>query len=229
MSAFRDQAAKGSASRSVSSVGACDEQRNLREFWASGRASWRAIKAITGYQPISSDVVVDIGCGAGRLTRAIAPQVRHVYGFDISQEMLELAAAADIPNATYYIPHGFTLRQLPDAFVDCVLAYSVFQNLPSLDALRIYLSDMVRVAKPGAFIAFTLPERDRTYYLQPLRRLGERLLHRGEVGVYCKERSGIRPAERQVRRLCPVPLRRVKLHGNQWLWFGFAPSLPWEP
>lgn len=37
-----------------------------------------------------TDIVLDIGCGTGRLTLPIAKRVKAVYGIDISKEMLEI-------------------------------------------------------------------------------------------------------------------------------------------
>ena len=39
----------------------------------------------------SGEAVVDVGCGVGRLTRALAARAGHVYGLDVSREMLALA------------------------------------------------------------------------------------------------------------------------------------------
>ena len=52
----------------VSSYGPYDE-RNLTEFWDAGRRIWRDLREAIGYVPGHDDVVVEIGCGVGRLTR----------------------------------------------------------------------------------------------------------------------------------------------------------------
>ena len=61
----------------VSSAGPY-EGRNLAEFWASGPKIWNDLKSASGYVPKSTDTVVEIGCGVGRLTRAIASEVGEV-------------------------------------------------------------------------------------------------------------------------------------------------------
>ena len=64
------------------------EGRDLAEFWASGPRIWNDLKNAIGYAPSPAHTVVEIGCGVGRLTRALAPEVGRVEAFDISEEML---------------------------------------------------------------------------------------------------------------------------------------------
>ena len=82
----------------VSSYGPYDADRSPEKFWASGRAIWNDIKRVTGYAPRTGDTVVEIGCGVGRLTRAIAPEVGRVIALDISERMLAIARQANLPN-----------------------------------------------------------------------------------------------------------------------------------
>lgn len=94
---FWNEAAETNPYWYVSSYGDYSAARNLDEFWASGRAIWTHIKRVTGYAPHSDDTVVEIGCGVGRLTRAIAPEVGRVIAFDISDSMLSIARQAPPP------------------------------------------------------------------------------------------------------------------------------------
>ena len=208
----------------VSSFGTYGHKRNLEDFWASGERIWSEIKGLIGYKPAPSARVVDIGCGVGRLTRAIAPEVGHVDALDVSEEMLEIAKKADLANVEWRLADGFTLGPLPDNCADLVLAYCVFQHLPSQEALETYLREMVRVAKPKGLIAFTLSPRTWATYLLPVLRvrayLRERLGFAGPRGVYRKEYVGIRPSASRVHRISPVPLKCSVLMGDKLLFFG---------
>lgn len=201
---------------------------DLDEFWASGHKIWAQLKSSIGYQPNQSDCIVEVGCGVGRLSRVIAPEVHRLHCFDISDEMLAIAKKAALPNAIFHRAEGFGLSQLGDSSSDLVLAYCVFQHLPSTRALRIYLSDMIRVAKPGAFIAFSLVPRRATDNLMPLLRarafLREKLSRNGPRGVYRKEWVGIRPSAATVHLACPIALTQVDLFGDQWLFWGRKPN-----
>jgi SAM-dependent methyltransferase len=221
---FWDKAAQQNPYWYVSSRGAFDAERNLEEFWASGHSIWTDIKQATGYTPKRSDVVVEIGCGVGRLTRAIAPEVGRVIAIDISEKMLAIARKADLPNAEFRTTEGFALPGIPDQSADFVLAYCVFQHLPSYAALQSYLVQMYRVVKPGRLVAFTLTPRDWTVWLFPVLRarayLREHLLHRGPKGVYRKEWVGIRPRTSVVTAISPIRLDRQALDSGRILYFG---------
>ena len=103
----------------------------LRSFGPVGGAIWNDIKRVTGYAPRTGDTVVEIGCGVGRLTRAIAPEVGLLIALDISERMLAIACQANLPNDDFRPAEGFTLPGIPDKLVDLALGYCVFQHLPS--------------------------------------------------------------------------------------------------
>lgn len=221
---FWNQAADQNPHWYVSSYGSYDAHRNLDEFWASGRTIWMDIKRVTGYTPGSGDTVVEIGCGIGRLTRVIAPEVGRVIALDISEKMLAIARQANLPNAKFRPAQGFALPGIPDGSVNLSLSYCVFQHLPSHVALKSYLAEMHRVTKPGGMIAFTLTPRDwRTWLLPALRvraYLRERFSSGGPKGVYRKEWVGIRPSASAVSGMSPIRFERRALDAGRILYFG---------
>lgn len=220
---FWDEKAQENAYWYVSSYGPYEE-RNLADFWNSGSLIWRDLKAALPYQPGPADVVVEIGCGVGRLTRAMAPEVGEIHALDLSAEMLARAQTLGLGNVSFHQSDGQSLTGLPDSCAHLVLAYCVFQHLPSEEVLGNYLREMARVARPGGLIAFTLTPRTwhaRIETLFRLRRwLEERLHVRGPRGLYQRAWVGIRPGQATVRRLSPVPIRDVLLHGDKWLFQG---------
>ena len=144
----------------VSSYGPYDE-RNLAEFWQAGHRIWLDLRDAIGYLPTRRDVVIEIGCGVGRLTRAIAADVGHVHAFDISEGMLQVARRSGLSNATFRHGEGDSLAGVPSGAADLAIAYCVFQHLPSVAVLKRYLGEMTRVVKPGGRIVImesqTLP------------------------------------------------------------------------
>lgn len=221
---FWNEKAKENAYWFVSSYGGYGSERSLEEFWKSGNYIWGQLKAALGYSPEPTHRVVEIGCGVGRMSRAMAPETGYIDAFDVSNEMLSIAGQANLPNVIFRLGNGSDLQPLPDACADLVLAYCVFQHLPSEQVLQGYLADMARVVKPGGMIAFSLAKRTWTYYLLPAFRvrafLREKLSPGGPKGVYKKEWIGIRPSTDRVRRLCPIPLQYVDLFGDKWLFYG---------
>ncbi len=221
---FWNRAADENAYWYVSSYGSYNTDRDLDEFWASGRTIWTDIKRVTGYVPGMGDTVAEIGCGVGRLTRAIAPEVGRVIALDISDRMLAIAGQANLPNVEFHTAKGFTLPGIQDETVDLALGYCVFQHLPSHAALKSYLIEMHRVTKPGGILAFTLVPRDWRTLLLPALRIRayfrERLLSGGPKGCYRKEWVGIRPSASVVCCIAPTRLEHHQLDGGRMLYFG---------
>ena len=227
---FWDWAADENPYWFVSSYGSYDDNRNLDEFWASGRTIWTDVKRMTGYIPGFDDTVVEIGCGVGRLTRAIAPEVGHVIALDISERMLAIARKASLPNADFRQADGFELPGIPDRSVSLALGYCVFQHLPSHSALKSYVAEMHRVVEPGGMIAFTLAPRDWRAWLLPALRVRayfrERFSNGCPKGIYRKEWVGIRPSPATVSTISPIGLERCAYGSDHILYFGRRPTLP---
>jgi len=61
--------------------------------------------------------VLEIGCGAGRVTRALADLFGQVHGIDVSGEMVRQArqALGGLPNVFLYQNNGKDLSVLPPA------------------------------------------------------------------------------------------------------------------
>ena len=101
--------------------------------------------------------VLEIGCGAGRVTRALAKIFGEVHGVDISGEMVARAreALAAFPNAHAYQNNGTDLSILPGG-LQCDFAFSsiVFQHIPSYAVIENYVRDVHRVLRPGGLFKF---------------------------------------------------------------------------
>jgi SAM-dependent methyltransferase len=211
----------------ISSYGPYDE-RDLADFWQAGRRIWRDLRDAVGYTPRHDAVVVEVGCGVGRLTRAIAADVAHVHAFDISEGMLSMARLSRLPNATFHQGDGDSLATIASGTADLAIAYCVFQHLPTTAVLQRYLGEMRRVVKPGGMLAFTLSPRMWADAVRPVLRvkrwLRELLVPGGPRGLYRPEWIGIRPSRTAVQALSPVPLDWVPLHGDKWLFWGRVPA-----
>jgi ubiquinone/menaquinone biosynthesis C-methylase UbiE len=221
---FWDEKARENPYWYVSSAGPY-EGRNLAEFWASGPKIWSDLKSESGYQPRRGDTVVEIGCGVGRLTRAIAPEVGRVFAFDLSEEMLTIARdSVEAANASFHRAETPALAEIADGFVDAFVAYCVFQHLPDLGVLRAYLNAAARVLKPGGTLIFTMSPRtwrDSLAFALRLRRwLVERRSAQGPRGLYRNEWYGIRPSIQEIAGLSQIETKNVLLHGDKWLFFG---------
>jgi SAM-dependent methyltransferase len=66
-----------------------DWTEHAEQYEAGGRYSWPAFISRISFAP--TDALLDIGCGTGRSTRALARTVAHATGVDLSARMLEYA------------------------------------------------------------------------------------------------------------------------------------------
>jgi ubiquinone/menaquinone biosynthesis C-methylase UbiE len=100
--------------------------------------------------------VLEIGCGAGRVTRALARVFGEVYAIDISGEMVRQArlALAATPNAHVFQNNGTDLRVLGDIQVDFAFSCIVFQHIPSREVIENYVGEVHRLLRPGGLFKF---------------------------------------------------------------------------
>ena len=120
--------------------------------WArSGEATAGDVRALAGIA--TSDDVMEIGCGAGRVGRFLAPACRHWTGADVSPNMLRFAADSlkDLPNVSTVQLNGYDLAGVADRSLDVVYCTGVFMHLDEWERFR-YIVDAKRVLRPGGRI-----------------------------------------------------------------------------
>ena len=132
------------------------------EFFASGRQTVSEeiltdmINICQGTEPKQMRVL-EIGCGAGRVTRALAELFGEVHAVDVSAEMIAQATAAlaATPNAHVYQNNGMDLSVIPagDGF-DFAFSSIVFQHIPSREVIENYVREVNRLLKPGRLFKF---------------------------------------------------------------------------
>ena len=101
--------------------------------------------------------ILEIGCGAGRITRGLANLFGEVHAVDISGEMVTRAQQnlRDHPNAHIYQNNGMDLTPVPSAEpFDFAFSLYVFQHIPSYEIIESYISEVSRLLRPGALFKF---------------------------------------------------------------------------
>jgi ubiquinone/menaquinone biosynthesis C-methylase UbiE len=100
--------------------------------------------------------LLEIGCGIGRMTRALAEIFGQVYATDVSGEMIRRGQRRlrDSPNVVFSETNGVDFRSFADQFFDVIFCAYVYQHVPSADAIRANLADAYRVLRPGGVFKF---------------------------------------------------------------------------
>jgi SAM-dependent methyltransferase len=139
---------------------ACSEWTD-EEFFASGERTV-AEEILTDMTNICQGKepgqmrVLEIGCGAGRVTRALANLFGEVWGVDISGEMVRRAGAAlaRFPHARAVQNNGADLSVLGNLEFDFAFSSIVFQHIPSREVIETYVREVHRVLRPGGLFKF---------------------------------------------------------------------------
>lgn len=117
------------------------------------------------------DSALDFGCGLGRLTVALRQFCREVIGVDVSSAMIERARSLHTQCEFVHNPHS-DLRVFSPQRFDLIYSRRVLQHQPSAAGILRYVSEFVRVLKPGGIAAFQIPSRVPWHHrLQPRRRV----------------------------------------------------------
>jgi SAM-dependent methyltransferase len=162
--------------------------------------------------------VLEIGCGAGRVTRALAGFFGEVYAVDISPEMVRRARAAlaAFPNAHVIRNNGKDLRAVAPHWwgrlgvgrqleFDFAFSVIVFQHIPNREIIENYVREVHRLLRPGGLFKFQVQgssvEADAEH---------------SWVGEWFDEKQARAMAER-----CGFELRYQYGVGEQyyWLWY----------
>lgn len=127
------------------------------EFYATGQSDFEDfLHHWEHYEPALGGTCVEIGCGAGRVTRALAARFDRVIGLDVSSEMLELARGV-VPSTVELTLVEGTEIPLQDGVADAVFSTHVLQHLDDLGAVGAYLAEAARVLRPGGSLMAHIP------------------------------------------------------------------------
>jgi len=131
------------------------------EFFASGEITMTEeiltdLGNICQGRPPGEMRVLEIGCGAGRVTRSLAKFFGEVHAVDVSGEMVELARRAlhSFRNAFVYQNNGKDLTVVPERQFDFAFSSIVFQHIPSREIIESYVREVNRLLRPGALFKF---------------------------------------------------------------------------
>lgn len=101
-------------------------------------------------------VALDIGCGSGHGSSALATKFKTVHGVDISEEAITYAQKHwQEPNIHFSIGDSLNIP-FPDNTFDVVVAFEVFEHLTDW---RKFLTEIKRVLKPNGKVYLSTPNK----------------------------------------------------------------------
>jgi ubiquinone/menaquinone biosynthesis C-methylase UbiE len=127
------------------------------EFYALGEADWRDFQKHWLQYGVSTQNCLEIGCGAGRLTKQLAGYFGHVHAVDVSEDMIGRARKAVAPKIVEFsVIDGLHLPQ-EDCSVSAVFSTHVLQHLDSEEVGHSYFREIFRVLDVNGTIMVHLP------------------------------------------------------------------------
>ncbi len=108
-----------------------------------------------GLEPGGS-VMLEMGCGVGRMTGSFARRFGHVFAIDVSSEMLTRAQGfhRDLTNVTWQEVNGLDMEPFQSGQIDFAFSFLVFQHVPHRDIILASIGEMLRVLKPDGSLLF---------------------------------------------------------------------------
>jgi len=212
-------------------------RENARYYVATGKEQWSEEEfyqsgEISVDQFIRNDLVnicqekdpkdmkvLEIGCGAGRITRAMAGLFGKVYAVDISHEMVRQARGAlrQCPNVHVFRNNGKDLTVVREHWwnrfglgqplqLDFAFSVIVFQHIPSREIIENYVCEVNRLLRPGGLFKFQVQGNPHV----------QQNAEDSWVGASFTDREAREMAER-----CGFEMRYDTGAGDQyyWLWF----------
>jgi ubiquinone/menaquinone biosynthesis C-methylase UbiE len=144
------------------------------------------------------NVVLDLGCGIGRVARYVSPLCTTLWAVDASESMLGFARErlADLPNVRFGRCAGTRIPDLAADSVDVAYSLITLQHLEREDAFAL-LRDVRRVLRTGGSAYLTFPNLLSDPYLAAFLAYvdGGEVANRARARFYTPE---------EVRRLLPA-------------------------
>lgn len=132
---------------------------DLESFLTSGEEDFQRLVAPALTRcglPVAGERMLEVGCGAGRMTHSFARRFARVYALDLSLEMLGRARQihTEQKNILWLTSNGSDLSFIASDSMDFVFSYLVLQHLPREMLVFEYVREMLRVLRPGGMMLF---------------------------------------------------------------------------
>jgi SAM-dependent methyltransferase len=140
---------------------------DLDRLWEEGAVALANFADLLSIEIGPADTVLEIGCGVGRMTRAIAARSQRVVALDVSAEMIAVAKRLNpqLENVSWLEGDGTSLAGVGDGEVDACVSHVVFQHIPDPQITLGYVREIGRVLRGGGWAAIQV-SNDPMVHLQ---------------------------------------------------------------
>ncbi len=128
--------------------------RESAEFFESGKREVDTYLRFAEVELGKDDLVVEIGCGVGRMTRRLAERAGQVVATDVSGDMIAKARAnlADSPHVSFVEIGGDGELPGEAGSATAVFSYITMQHVPTASAQERYFAEAIRLIAPGGWV-----------------------------------------------------------------------------
>lgn len=121
------------------------------------------VEKLESIVPLSGLTVLEVGCGEGTRTVALATKAKQVVAIDPSDESISIAKKQNqAANVSYSVALAEALPFQENQFDAAIFTLSL-HHVP-IDKMRTAISEAIRVVKPNAWIAFLEPGTDGSFF-----------------------------------------------------------------
>jgi ubiquinone/menaquinone biosynthesis C-methylase UbiE len=127
------------------------------EFYGSGAVNCAEYVGRWESYGLNKRSCLEIGCGAGRITKHLAGYFSTVHAVDVSEGMLAMARKnITAPNCVFYLSDGASLP-MEDGSATAAFSCDVFQHFNVRDVAKSYFEEIYRVLDHGGSMMIELP------------------------------------------------------------------------
>ena len=129
-------------------------------FYDLGRSDWQDFSTRWDCYGYNRESCLEIGCGAGRITKQLSKEFQVVHALDVSMDMINYARRyVKGDHVNWHLTDGTSIP-LQDSLVYSIFSCHVFQHFPSVEDGLMYFKEIQRVLKPGGTMMIHLPLHD---------------------------------------------------------------------
>lgn len=132
-----------------------DGHKSDQDMWHTGNRDFNIITAGMDQEQTQYQVIVEIGCGVGRLLKAACKKFKRVIGFDVSVEAINKAKnlLSEDANLELHVGNGYDLKPMQDKSVDVVYSFAALTSMPTV-VIAHYLKETSRILTPGGIARY---------------------------------------------------------------------------